>query len=304
MLLKAERIKVSDFAILGELARLMSIREVARLMKSTPTQISRRLNVIEKTLGYRIFERGPKGLFVTGAGQDALKFAQMVNGEFHAVVSSRKQKRSSLDRPLGIASTSFLLSYAAVPALSEAMKQLPDFRAYVLALNPDDLIAAGVKGAFQVAIHPSDQDWPRSWQTELVGHLRWALFMRKGHPYLKSEKAIEEVPFVYPMMWDGTKLVVQNDNCPLPVNQRNSFFGTQTAEQAMHMIRHSKEIAGFLPRLLMREAVRNGNVVEVTVPGWPTIEQPIYLSLRTDAVTDAQYRTLRSAIHLILGQQG
>jgi DNA-binding transcriptional LysR family regulator len=299
LLQRAEKIKVSDFTILGELARLGSIREVARLMRSTPAQISRRLKTIEKTVGYRIFERGPKGLILTGSGQEILRFAQMVNGEFQNVISHRKQKRSALDRPLGVASTSFLLSYLAVPALGEVLKKLPDLRSYVLAFNPDDLSSAGIKSAFQLAIHPTPIDWPRSWQTELMGHIRWGLFAKKGHSLTRSQALLDEVPFVYPMMWDGGKLVVQNDNCPLPVNQRNSFVGTQTAEQAMHLIQRSN-VVGFLPHLLMQETLQRGQVVEIKIREWPSIEQSVYLSFRTDLVTEAQHQAFRQSIRHIL----
>ena len=299
LLQKSEKIKISDFSMLGDLARLMSIREVARHMRTTPAQISRRLKVVEKTLGFRIFERGPKGLIVTGAGQEALKLALLVMGEFQAILGNRRNRKASLDRPLGIASTSFLLSYAAIPALSEMIKVLSDVRSYVMSFNPDDLMAAGVKGAFQMAIHPTAFDWPRSWQTELVGHLRWSLFARKGHPFLRSREALEEVPFVYPMVWDGAKLTVQSDYCPLPVNQRNSFVGTQTAEQAMHLVRQSN-VVGFLPELLMSDALEQGQVVEIDMPSWPVTEQAVYLSIRTDAVLESHYRVFSAALRRIL----
>lgn len=292
---RAEKIKVSDFAIIGELARLMSIRDTARVMRTTPVQISRRLNTVEKTLGYRIFERGPKGLIVTGAGQDAVKFALSMGNEFFSIISSRKQKKSTLDRPVGVASTSFLLSYAAIPALCQVFKQMPDLRSYVLAFNPDDLVAAGIKGAFQLVVHPQAMDWPRSWQTEHVGNLRWALYGRRGHPLSKGRGGVEEAPFVYPLMWDGTKLLVQNDHCPLPVNQRNSFVGTQTAEQAMHLVEQSN-LVGFLPTLLMRESLRKGAVTEIEIPEWPAIEQPIYMSFRTDLITEPLYHAFRAAL--------
>lgn len=299
VLQKAEKIKMSDFTILDELARHGSLREVARLVQSTPVQISRRLKIIEKAMGYRVFERGPKGLSLTGQGHELMKSVQAVNGEFHAMLSRRREKQKGIDRPMGIAATSFLTSFAVVPVMSGLMKDFPAQRFYVHAFNPDDLISAGVKGAFHIAVHPNPMDWPRSWQTELVGHMGWGLFAKKGHPLTRSLKDLEEVPFVYPLMWDGGKLVVQNDNCPLPVLQRNSYVGTQTAEQARHFV-YQSHVVGFLPRLLMREEVERGKAVEIDIPDWPSFSQPIHLSVRIDSVPELYYRELKSRLRDLL----
>lgn len=302
LLQKCERLKFSDFMILSELAHLGSIRETARVIRSTPAQVSRRLQMIEKTLGYRVFERGTKGLIVTGAGQEVLKLAQQFNGEILRVFENRRGKTRTLDRPIGIGATSFLLSHAAIPALGQVLLEIPDARSYLLAFGPDELITAGVKGAVQMAVHPSAMDWPRTWQTELIGHMRWSLFVRKGHPLIKNLSMLEEVPFVYPMVWDGSKLVVNNDSCPLPVNKRNSFIGTQTAEQAMHLVRASN-VVGFLPNVLMRDSLNQKHVVELLVPHWPKIEQPVYLSLKADSISDRLYRTFSRHLRLVLHPQ-
>ena len=296
---RAEKMKLSDFTILSELSRLGSLREVSRQMNTTPVQISRRLKVIEKALGYLIFVRGPKGLTLTGQGHELMKSVQAMNGEIHSILSHRKQKKNDVDRPLGIAGTSILTSYAIVPVLCEMMKSFPEQRNYVHAFNPDDLIAAGLKGAFQVAVHPEPMDWPRSWQTELIGHMNWKLYARKGHPLTKSLQGIEEFPFVYPLMWDGTKLALQDDNCPLPVTKRNSYVGTQTAEQGKHFI-YQSNLVGFLPQLLMNEDVERNKVIEIDVAEWPSIQQPIYLSVRTDSVPDKFYREMKTRLKVFL----
>lgn len=109
---KGDRIKVSDFAILDELARVGSIREAARSFRTTPAQISRRLKVIERAFGYRIFERGVKGLALTGQGSVLMKSVMVINGEFHKVIGARKRGQLEVDRPVGLASTSFLTTYA------------------------------------------------------------------------------------------------------------------------------------------------------------------------------------------------
>jgi DNA-binding transcriptional LysR family regulator len=299
LLQKAEKIKFSDFAMLDDLARLGSIREVSRILKSTPAQISRRLKIVEKAVGYRIFERSSKGLSLTGQGHEMMKSVLAVNGEFHLVVKQKKQNQLDQDKPIGLAATSFLTSYAILPTLGELTEIFPNKRSYVQSFNPDDLISHGIKGAFHIAVHPNYFDWPRSWQSQHIGFLRWGLFSRKGQSIAKLTKNIEEVPFVYPMAWDGTKLVVQNDNCPLPVMLRNSFIGTQTAEQAMHLIQCSN-VVGFLPELMMRNSVAEGKVVEVKMPTWPSIQQPIYLSVRTDSVPESYYKEIEKRLKLIL----
>ena len=53
----------------------------------------------------------------------------------------------------------------------------------------------------------------------------------------------------------------------------------------MHLVRYS-QIVAFLPRLLMRELIAQGSVVELEVSEWPAIAQPIYLSLRTELVSE------------------
>lgn len=299
LLQRAERLKLSDFILINELARLGSIREASRFFKSTPAQLSRRLKIIERAVGVRIFERGPKGLIPAAEADAILRFSVLMESEFQASVTFGRQKRPLLNRPLGIGATSFLTSFAVAPALGEVLIGQPDLRTYLLAFNPDELVPAGTKGAIQLAVHPGNLDWPRSWQSEYVGRMRWGLFARKGHAVFRSNAPLEELAFVYPLMWDGGKLVVQNDHCPIPVNRRNSFVGTQTAEQAMHVVR-STAMVGFLPKLLMRDAVNNGEVREVEVDDWPQVEQPVYISVKTDAVTALNYRLVTEALSRVL----
>lgn len=296
---RAERLKLSDFILLNELARLGSIREASRFFKSTPAQVSRRLKVIERVVGVRIFERGPKGLIPSAEADAILRFSILMESEFQTSVTFGRQKRANLNRPLGIGATSFLTSFAVAPALGEVLTSQPDLRTYLLAFNPDELVPAGTRGAIQLAVHPGHLDWPRSWQSEYIGRMRWSLFARKGHPIFRSKTPIEELAFVYPLMWDGGKLVVQNDNCPIPVNRRNSFVGTQTAEQAMHVVR-ATPMVGFLPKLLMREAVQNGEVREVEIAEWPLVEQPVHISVKTDAVSSMNYRLITEALKRVL----
>jgi DNA-binding transcriptional LysR family regulator len=251
---------------------------------------------METTLGLRMFERTGTGINLTSTGGEVLKMAEAFVDDFNALT---KGGGKAGGQNLGVASTSFLLASVAIPAVCKVMNKMPQLRSHFLAVSPDEFTKAGLAGAYHLAIHPTAYDWPRSWQTEIIGQISWGLFARAANPLIKGKTPIAEMPFVYPLQWDGARLSPQNDYCPLPLSERRTHVGTQTAEQAIQIVLHS-DIVGFLPRIMAHEYVARKILQEVKVPRWPSVEQPVYLSIRTDAVSQAVFKAVRSAARGIL----
>lgn len=67
-----EQLKIKDLKIISMLERFASLRSLSRHIGMEPQNLSKRLDVIETTLGYRLFERSPKGIALTSEGRYAI----------------------------------------------------------------------------------------------------------------------------------------------------------------------------------------------------------------------------------------
>jgi DNA-binding transcriptional LysR family regulator len=99
----------SDLAVILAICRSESLSGAARTLGQNHSTVFRRINAIEKTTGVRFFERLPHGYVMTDAGQTAMRYAERVESEFHALGREilgrdmRLQGRIRLTCPEGLA---------------------------------------------------------------------------------------------------------------------------------------------------------------------------------------------------------
>lgn len=70
MLKEIESLRVKDLEIFDEVARVQSIREVARRRETTSRQISKAIQNLEKIFCVRLFKRSVRGFFLSTQGTE------------------------------------------------------------------------------------------------------------------------------------------------------------------------------------------------------------------------------------------
>lgn len=75
----------SDLAVILAICRSRSLSGAARSLGKTHSTVFRKINAIEEKTGVRFFDRFSEGYVMTDAGRTALRYAERIEGEFHAL---------------------------------------------------------------------------------------------------------------------------------------------------------------------------------------------------------------------------
>lgn len=298
------KLRLKDLEIFDDVARSKSIREVARRMRSTPGQISKAVQNLEKTLGTKLFKRSVAGVLLTGEGTELLNVIRDVLNDcerIEAVLAGKRQ--APLSRTLAIAGTAFLNTHFTTPVVCRGAKLWPTTTFRFLDLAPDQMVATGMRGAFDLAVYHSALSWPKSWFVKKLGASRWSLCARTDHPLAKrpSLKQVLEYRFVLPAYWTSEGLVHGNDHFPVPMSKRQIGFETATADAAIPILLETDQLA-FLPEILIKRSVAAGDLRRVRVQDLPDVKRDLFLSAKADSVPASIFEQLKELLSEELSQ--
>jgi len=99
----------NDLTLILAICRAGSLSGAARILGQNHSTIFRKINAIEKKTGVRFFERLPEGYAMTEAGETALRYAERIESEVHALgrevlgQDMRLQGKIRLTAPEGLA---------------------------------------------------------------------------------------------------------------------------------------------------------------------------------------------------------
>ena len=282
-----EDIKLKEISIFMELIRCGSVRELARQKSMQPGQISKLIKAIENKLGFPVIERSSFGVKLTAHAKEVLPF-------FSDIYKNQELFKSNFEvaeQPvLGFSTTSFFSTHLMPNLFSNLEKKYPKYKLRLLDLPPDLFLSAAMRGAFQVCLHMNELDWPKTWSSRKIGYLNWVLCCRKGHPVLNSPtlKSISKYPFVFPVYWMREGLSYGDDNFPVTASKRIRGYETSTATSAVELIRLTNQL-GYVPEIVARRLIESGEIKNIEVPSLNDIRKPVFLSVRSDAVTQKMY---------------
>ncbi len=98
----------NDLTVILAICRAGSLSGAARMLGNNHSTIFRRINAIEEKTGVRFFERLPDGYVMTEAGQTALRYAERIENEVHALgrevlgLDMRLQGKIRVSAPEGV----------------------------------------------------------------------------------------------------------------------------------------------------------------------------------------------------------
>src|SRR5258708_35856865 len=123
-------------------ARYGSIRKAADALNVASSALNRQILDLEADLGSPLFERLPRGVRVTSAGEAFLVYARLVISELKAVESRIEQLRGLLRRQLSLAAAESVAGELLPSALTTFHATHPNGRLHVRIVAPEELVAA------------------------------------------------------------------------------------------------------------------------------------------------------------------
>lgn len=279
-------ISLADLDLFFRAAKLKSLRECARQLDMTPGAVSKVIKRLEAKLDKSLLRRSVSGILLTAEGNELMAVAEKVLS-LTSQIGTSSNKKTSASKVWGIGSLSFISSRL-LPSFLEQISQAKTRTHFRLVeFGNNSLVANGLNGAFEMAVHIGALEWTQVWSSYEMGTLRWALFGAKNHPLTKLKKIettdVIKYPFVMPTGWSSHGFVRGEDQCPIPWGVRFSGHEATTGETALEIVIGSSHLA-FVPVILAQRSVDSGLLTEINVEEWPTVEKKIYLSVRDDLV--------------------
>ncbi len=303
MLGEIASIRLRDLEVFEEVARARSIREAARRINTSSGQVSKSIQNLERLIGAKLFKRSASGVLLTSQGAELQTIVQDIlsGGEkLESLVSGHKKNKFT--KVIAIAGTSFLNTHFTTSISCKLANEGSPVIFRFLDLAPDQFVAVGLRGGFDISVHFGALSWPRTWTTKSLGKSRWTLCARANHPLPKRAKLkqILEYPFVVPTYWTADGLVRGNDQFPMPISKRKTGYETATADAAVPILLETNQIA-FLPDLLASPFIKSQQLRELRMVELPSVEKELFLSAKSDVVPDAIFKGLlqRMSDHLM-----
>lgn len=287
-----EDIRFREVELFLKLLKLKSIREVARQTSMQPGQVSKWIAALETKLNAILLDRSAGGVRPTARALELVPvFEKMMNLQEKLRPESDTHKTTQYS----FASSSFFSTHL-VPLILKGMPE--NAKVKLLDLAPTNFVPAGLRGAFEFCLHSQKLDWPQTWTTVEVGHIRWNLYARKKHPLLKNPnmKDVLNYPFVVPIYWtqDGTQY--GDDQCPIPMSKRLKGHETATAASACEIVKVTDQLA-FLPEIV---AGRGEYALASVKMPWKDIKRPVFLSVKNSSVKQHEFERIASVCKDIL----
>lgn len=297
MSLLMPNVGLADLDLFFRAAKLKSLRECARQLDMTPGSVSKSIKRLEKKIGKSLLRRSVSGILLTSEGHELMEIAEKILRL--TLPLDPNAKKSITQKVWGIGSLSFISSRLLAPNLESLSKSRGQTRFRLVEFGNNQLVAHGLNGAFEIAVHIGQLEWTRVWSTYEIGSMRWALYGGAEHPLTKLKVVgsadVAKYPFVMPTGWSSQGFIRGEDHCPLSWGSRYAGHEATTAETALEIVTASSHLV-FVPVLLAQRNVDHGLISEINVADWPQVEKKIFLSVRDDLVSSSLLQSVTRMI--------
>ena len=123
-------------------ARHGSIRKAADALSVASSALNRQILDLETDLGTALFERLPRGVRLTAAGEVFLAYARQAISELKAVESQVEQLRGLVRGQVGVAAVESVAGELLPSAITRFQAEHPNVRFHVRIGAPEDLVSA------------------------------------------------------------------------------------------------------------------------------------------------------------------
>ena len=289
-------ISLRDWQICFEVYKLGTLRSVARQFDVEPSQISKAISRVEKSIGEPLFNRSQNGMSLTGFGNSILNEIEKIldsGNNLQAKIAGLDQRKELTT----IGALSFLNQELLAPSLPDLFNSKPNIRYRLVDMSPDQMVAAGLAGAFDIAVYSGRQNWSEAWSTKKLGIIKWKLVAAANHPLksLSDEASVLKYPFVLPCYWSQRGYSFGNDYCPVPPSGRIKGTETSTAYSAVNVVENTDQIS-FLPDIVCNKKIADGSLKSLVVKGWNYHEMPLFIAVRSEKIKASWLKTISSIL--------
>lgn len=135
-----------------EIARSGSIREASERLNVVPSALSRQIQNLEHELGMPLFERLPRGMALTAAGEIYARYAQAIGLEADRVRSELEELRELRRGIVRVAAVEGVVADTLTNVVARFRTTYPGIRISLVTIGTDDVIASVRDGKTDVGV--------------------------------------------------------------------------------------------------------------------------------------------------------
>jgi DNA-binding transcriptional LysR family regulator len=186
-------------------ARHGSIRKAADALNVAPSALNRQVLELEQDLGSALFERLPRGVRLTAAGEVFLAYARQAISELKAVGSQVEQLRGLVRGQVGVAAVESVAGELLPSAIMQFQTAHPNVRFHVRIGVPEEVVAAVVADQVDLILthHPPPR---KSVAVAAVAEQALCALMACDHPLAGRRELRLRDCLAYPLALGDTAL--------------------------------------------------------------------------------------------------
>ncbi|MBB3179199.1 LysR family transcriptional regulator [Variovorax sp. Sphag1AA] len=164
-----------------EVARQGSIRQAAEALHIAPSAINRHILEFEESLGIELFERLPRGMRLTAAGEVLYEVARRMQRDYTVALSEVDLLQQARRGHVSIGTLQALSEHFFPPLISGLIKEYPGITYSFFVGNTRDIIARVKSGDSDIGICGAPEKGERIKQVASV-RLPFGVLMPRDHP--------------------------------------------------------------------------------------------------------------------------
>ncbi len=189
-----------------------NITRAARMLRTSQPAVSKQVSELEDSLGAVLFDRLPRGVRLTEAGEALLRHAQQILAAERAAETEIAELSGMTRGRLGVGASTTIGSYLLPGIFGAFQRSYPQVRLELEIANTASVQAMAFDGRIDFGLTegfvPTDQ-----LSAEVIFHDEMVVIVAPGHPLLaKSKVSIRDlckVPFICRERGSGTRDVIE-----------------------------------------------------------------------------------------------
>lgn len=208
-------IEWDDLEVVLAICRTGSLSGAARQLGNNHSTVFRKINVIEKRMGVRLFERLPTGYEMTEAGEAAMHYAERIEGEVHALERDLLGRDTRLRGKIRVSAPEGPTILVLPSLVAEFRRQHPEVTIdLVMGLDAADLSRRETDIAVRVTRHPPETSVGR-----YVCDFKFGIYAAPNYLARAGERDLKEhdwvmphlvVDWMIPLLWKSREEVYES----------------------------------------------------------------------------------------------
>ncbi|NUS09481.1 MAG: LysR family transcriptional regulator [Nonomuraea sp.] len=247
---------------IDEVARYGSIRAAGARLHVAPSAINRQILLLEEELGEPLFERLPRGMRLTPAGEVLVAHIRRTLQEYREAVTEIRDLQSLPSGEVVIATMTGLASSIVSTATVNFHARHPDVRISIRTLSTHDILRAVLNSEADLGLGfnvPSSAQLELCWQMDT----RLGAVIAAKHPLARMETIPLASCAAYPLIFADRSMVIHGiiaDTFAEAGLKAEPAFHTNSIE-TMKRLAAAGEAIAFLSRYDIAEEHHNGSLV-------------------------------------------